>query len=1260
MKIIPTLMLTAIFAYGAVAPTARTLEVRNNTVDEESGFVDVRVELSSKILNNNMKIHFDWETINGATTNTHGSAIDGSDFTGTAHGTATFVKNENPIYLRIPILDDLLPEKDEQFYVRISNVTIENPAVIGDTVTITDSTAIITIRDTDIGENPIPIMYVQDTTVQEDVGTMYITVRMTEAVAEDVTFDYAISGDSPPTATSASPTTDFITGSGQGVILAGEFSTTIAVPIVDDLLPEDTESFPILISNASHPEVIMGDGANYHPYAKGIIVDNDQELSIFIQDSQILEGNSDGAVNSTITLSRPLDYDLVITLSTGSANSANPDYDAQVGIDYEGYTKTVVFPRGTTSLVVQTTIKGDAVQEKNEVFLLKMDSILHTDGTVASELTIPKDTSTITILDDDTPSACSEYMGLVTINEVQNNPNYRDPNHPLAGNNGMVKGSYVEIKYIDFLAKQHVTSDWTIEVIGQNSSQTKQWSAVDDSCADPRYDIFFFDSQYMGSTETLVVLRDGQGNRVDEFNLNNKEDTEGAILNCPYLYDTRIVDGVGETASDKDYYRDPDGTGDWDRTGNGANSGGSQCINKDAEGLLFTKFDAIDTDEIIPDPVLSYASVPLKTKTVETSFDENIISINVDNGRLIPITTQIKVYLADVNGEKLVGNNPPIDVSFENDSVTFAGGFVYPDALRQARLYFEYCVNGDWSDCFGTADNLDARRKSNSRNIYAIKPQSLSAGFGSGVDTKTLKAGEQYPITIDALSPSGINTNGYTIVAENYSDYLTADNGAMVRYLHDLMGNQIADSSGVLQGTAEINTSVASYMYNGHSKATSDDTSLVSDPVGSISYSNVGRVSIPIQDRDWATIDADDSPADCTSPYSRWVCGNIEGTFIPDHFTISEMKIGGNDGDSDIVYLANERDKMGAKIHAKIEARNAKGGVTSNFKKGQYENPVSITIKAQASTEGVDSYTYPDANESDISNAMIDFGSESPNADDNGTRTIKMDETAYPLAFNFKRVINEPHNPFSIDGSRVSMEVKSLYSGDLSSIWVKGERIGDNPDVAICVPATEDSCVQENADGKATFYFARAKSSKEFYENVETDNILTPVGVDVFCDGILINCADYNITAVTSERTDEREWHLWKEHKQSTGFGNIALKIDTPLIEGSGTNTATIDGSGIGDFASINVENSGINSNVTVGKGAMGRPSTVAIEHILESDGLTSFTDQWLLFNADADTIPSPFYKVRFKDGAGWNGVGETGSVTHTGANSKKLKKMNW
>lgn len=95
---------------------------------------------------------------------------------------------------------------------------------------------------------PLPTLNVGDVTVVEpDAGTAaaVFTVMLTAPAPVDVTFDYA-TGDGTATAPG-----DYTPTSGTGFIPAGSLSTTIAVPVLGDVLTEGDETFVLDVSNVA-------------------------------------------------------------------------------------------------------------------------------------------------------------------------------------------------------------------------------------------------------------------------------------------------------------------------------------------------------------------------------------------------------------------------------------------------------------------------------------------------------------------------------------------------------------------------------------------------------------------------------------------------------------------------------------------------------------------------------------------------------------------------------------------------------------------------------------------------------------------------------------------------------------------------------------------------------------------------------------------------------------------------------------------------
>ena len=94
-----------------------------------------------------------------------------------------------------------------------------------------------------------PGLSVADATVEEAEGvTVDFTVTMSRTRSETVAVDY---GTSDGTATAGS---DYTTTSGTLTFAAGETTKTVSVPVLDDAIDEDSETFTLTLSNPSGGE----------------------------------------------------------------------------------------------------------------------------------------------------------------------------------------------------------------------------------------------------------------------------------------------------------------------------------------------------------------------------------------------------------------------------------------------------------------------------------------------------------------------------------------------------------------------------------------------------------------------------------------------------------------------------------------------------------------------------------------------------------------------------------------------------------------------------------------------------------------------------------------------------------------------------------------------------------------------------------------------------------------------------------------------
>jgi len=231
------------------------------------------------------------------------------------------------------------------------------------------------------------------------------------------------------------------------------------------------------------------------------------------------------------------------------------------------------------------------------------------------------------------------------------------------------------------------------------------------------------------------------------------------------------------------------------------------------------------------------------------------------------------------------------------------------------------------------------------------------------------------------------------------------------------------------------------------------------------------------------------------------------------------------------------------------------------------------------------------------------------------------------LAFNFDRTLNQPLNPryisftdFNItDGSasNLSVELKTDYKAH-KNISLNNQNI--------------------------TFVYARAKPNQFFYDNITENHITTPVSVVVYCDLNLTECQNRGLTNITNGllsdvRSNEANWWFSEGHDANIGDGNITLRATNGTVTPS--NPSAID------------PENGIDNSVTVTNSSGTTPNIVNIN-------LGPKTDRWLIYNKNANSIPSPFYRVRFIGSSGWTGEGRTGHVVGDDINDQKTRRLEW
>ncbi|RLE36850.1 hypothetical protein DRJ23_06755, partial [Candidatus Acetothermia bacterium] len=196
------------------------------------------------------------------------------------------------------------------------------------------------------------------------------TISLTNPSASDVTVNYATAD-----GTALQPG-DYTAASGTATIPAGNLTTTVSVPIVDDAVSEPTEEFYVNLSGATNATIGDSQGV-------GTILDDDGTPSIAIDDVTVTEGDS---ATFTLTLSNPSATPITVDYATS-------DGTAVAGADYTAGSGTVTFPAGSTSQTVTVDTIEDLIDEPNETFNVDLSN--------PSGATIADLQGVGTILDDD-------------------------------------------------------------------------------------------------------------------------------------------------------------------------------------------------------------------------------------------------------------------------------------------------------------------------------------------------------------------------------------------------------------------------------------------------------------------------------------------------------------------------------------------------------------------------------------------------------------------------------------------------------------------------------------------------------------------------------------------------------------------------------------------------------------------------------------------------------------------------------------------
>lgn len=379
--------------------------------------------------------------------------------------------------------------------------------------------------------NPIPSINIDNVTVDEDAGTATFTVSLSQSSTSDVTFNYATADGT------AIAGGDYTSTSGtNGIITAGSISTTITVPILDDVLYELSENFSLNLSNVV--------GATGLPTGTGTILDEatpseDVTTLNLTGDSSVTEGSG---ADYTLTLSNAFSHPPTTDVNVQIVINGNPtgaSSDAAEGADFTTVTYgsnppiaitlgtpfTITIPTGSLSNSFTVGTYDDNTYEGSEDFIAE---IVGTSGGGYENLVIGISQVLTTIIDNEGPPSVS--INDVTV--VENTGNEATFTVSLSN----PSSSPVTVYYTTSDGTATAGKDYTAKSSSLTFAPGETSKEIDVPILDDAYyeGSEIFDVDLTGSTGATIADGQGIGTITD--------DTDVTFLT---LDDVNVSEGVG-------------------------------------------------------------------------------------------------------------------------------------------------------------------------------------------------------------------------------------------------------------------------------------------------------------------------------------------------------------------------------------------------------------------------------------------------------------------------------------------------------------------------------------------------------------------------------------------------------------------------------------------------------------------------------------------------------------------------------------------
>jgi len=318
------------------------------------------------------------------------------------------------------------------------------------------------------GQTPVPgTLGFQAATaaVDEDAGTVTLTVNRTGGSDGSVTINYATANGS------ATAGSDYTANTGTLTFAEGVTSQTITINILDDATVEDPETFTVTLS-------APGGGASLGTATATVTINDDDEVvaqpgTIALAAATV--SVNEGAGNASFVINRTGGSDGSVTVTYATSNGS-----ATAGSDYTAVNTTVTFADGETTKTVTVPILEDTEVEGNETFILTLSSPTNgaSLGTTVS--------STATIVDNDEvdpqPGSFTITPATVTVGEAVGSQQFTVTRS--GGSDGAVTVAYATANGTATAGSDYTATNGTLTFADGETTMTFNVPVIDDAAVE--------------------------------------------------------------------------------------------------------------------------------------------------------------------------------------------------------------------------------------------------------------------------------------------------------------------------------------------------------------------------------------------------------------------------------------------------------------------------------------------------------------------------------------------------------------------------------------------------------------------------------------------------------------------------------------------------------------------------------------------------------------------------------------------------------